>query len=68
MSDVGSGGSRDLQALVGPFYISSPSSKDPDMDLGLRDIRPGTEVGPALLDDWQEPSPALCSKAFLLLS
>lgn len=65
MSGVGSGGSLGLQALVGQFYISATSSKNPDTDMGLRDFRPGTEVIPALLGDWQELSPALSSKSFL---
>lgn len=68
MSGVGSGGSLDPQALVGQFYISATSSKNPDMDTGLRDFRPGIEVTPALLRDYKCTHLLLAPRACFLLS
>lgn len=53
MSGVGSGGSLGPQAVVGQFYISATSSKNPDMDTGFRDFRSGNEVTPALFRDYK---------------
>lgn len=66
MSDVSSGGSVDLQAQAGQFYISA-TSKDPGMDTGLRDFRSGTEVTGALLGDGKSPHALLAPRAFFLL-
>lgn len=65
MLDVGFGGPLGLQALVGKFYVCA-TSEDPGMDMGLRELRPGTEVNPALLSGWHKPSPT--PKLFLLTS